>query len=536
MPNYKLRIVSSESKKDPRLAIFLLFFFFFLSNFLFSQQLNFPLNYQINRKLSIDLNQTEAHTAFKPWRKAYVDKFVNSDSVLYRDLAKYRTWLGRKLFADDFLKVDSGNIYVAANPLFFLEYSIDKAENKSYFKNTRALEVKGNIGKKVSFYSAFYENQASFPDYIDSFVRSYLVVPGQGAPKHFKGDKHDFSRASGYVSYAPFDFLNLQLGHGKHFIGEGYRSLFLSDNAFNYPYLRINLNYKKFQYVLLFNEFNDFRDVYYNTHARKHGTFYLLSWQAASRLQISLFEGIIWKTSDELHTNKLSISYFNPIILFRGLQYGLNDENNVVLGFQAKYAPAKSVQLYGQFLLDNMGDSLVEKKYAFQLGAKYFNAFKLKNFYLQAEYNHVLPYTYAHNLPEQNYSHYLQALAHPLGANFSELVFCASYSYRGFFLDAKLTSATTGLNINDLQFGSDIFFPDKAVSVSDEFTGEVGQGLKTNIQNIEARLGYFINPRYNLQLFMGFNQRSFSNSEVNSTVQYFSFGLRTAINNYYYDF
>ena len=48
--------------------------------------------------------------------------------------------------------------------------------------------------------------------------------------------------SSGYISYSPIKEFNIQFGQGKHFIGDGYRSMLLSDNSFNYPYLSISLN------------------------------------------------------------------------------------------------------------------------------------------------------------------------------------------------------------------------------------------------------------------------------------------------------
>ncbi|MBK9515381.1 MAG: hypothetical protein IPO05_17595 [Flavobacteriales bacterium] len=36
------------------------------------------------------------------------------------------------------------------------------------------------------------------------------------------------------------DWLNIQFGHGKHFVGHGYRSMLLSDHAPNAPYLKFS--------------------------------------------------------------------------------------------------------------------------------------------------------------------------------------------------------------------------------------------------------------------------------------------------------
>ena len=64
----------------------------------------------------------------------------------------------------------------------------------------------------------------------------------------------------------------------------------------------------------------------------------------------------------------------------------------------------------------------------FRRGIKYINAFNLRNFDLQLETNIVRPYTYQHNDSIDNYSHYNQPLAHPLGANFAEVIAIAPIS------------------------------------------------------------------------------------------------------------
>ena len=42
------------------------------------------------------------------------------------------------------------------------------------------------------------------------------------------------------ASWTPARWVNVQFGNGKQFVGNGYRSVLLSDNAFNYPYLKFS--------------------------------------------------------------------------------------------------------------------------------------------------------------------------------------------------------------------------------------------------------------------------------------------------------
>ncbi len=52
-------------------------------------------------------------------------------------------------------------------------------ESKPTWVNTRGFEIKGRIGNHFTLYTNFYENQAKFPEYVDSYIRKQTVVPGQ---------------------------------------------------------------------------------------------------------------------------------------------------------------------------------------------------------------------------------------------------------------------------------------------------------------------------------------------------------------------
>ena len=94
-------------------------------------------------------------------------------------------------------------------------------------------------------------------NYLDAKIRKTKVVPGQGYARDFKETGFDYSMAAGYVGIKPSKHFLVQFGHGKHFIGDGYRSLLLSDNAFNYPFLRIQTSFWKVQYTNLYAEMQD---------------------------------------------------------------------------------------------------------------------------------------------------------------------------------------------------------------------------------------------------------------------------------------
>ena len=120
---------------------------------------------------------------------------------------------------------------------------------------------------------------------------------------------------------------------------------------------------------------------------------------------------------------------------FISVEFSKNSPDNVLMGANFNTKFDKTI-LYGQVLLDDLdiarqkdGDEnytggFFQNKFAYQLGVK--SSFKVVN--ALVEYNQVQPYTYAHKEPIQSYTHMNQALSHPLGANFKEIVALLDYS------------------------------------------------------------------------------------------------------------
>ena len=107
----------------------------------------------------------------------------------------------------------------------------------------------------------------------------------------------------------------------------------------------------------------------------------------------------------------------------------MGSPDNALAGIDFKANIKHRAQLYGQLLLDEFILSEIKNKptswvnkWGLQLGIKYLDAFGIKNLDIQVEANRVRPFTYSHNDTISNYTHYNQPLAHPLGANFQEVL------------------------------------------------------------------------------------------------------------------
>lgn len=524
-----------------------------------AQQNNLPLNRNIYNWYEPALHQqgTLFHTAIKPYRIAEVESVVTYDSVFdlkrvsnERFFGKVWNWIGY----DTIVGVSTEDFHLRIDPVINFGAGMDVAGNSNaVWINTRGISAMGDIGaeRKVSFAATFRENQGDFPNYLVPWIRYYNVVPGQGKVRSFKGDKFDFANASGYVSYSPSKIFNFQLGHDRNFIGDGYRSMLMSDNAVFYPFFKISTTVWRIKYVNIYTEFTNASSLPPDTVIevtglpRKFGSFHYLSYDVCDWLQVGLFEGIIWPANDSTRYRGFDVNYLNPIIFFRPIEFGLGSPDNAMMGATIKVKPVNNAILYGQFLLDDLdvaaargGDGYYRNKFGIQAGFKVFNPFKIEHLTIQGEMNQAAPYTYAHKEPEQNYVHYNQPMAHPLGANFREFIGIVNYRFfERFYVEAKLQKATIGYdNGPDEHFGSNLYISDFDIpNFPDSYGNFIGQGLKTNITSTDLRGGFLINPSINLNIEGQIFMRNFSNENETIKTTLFMLALKTDLFNHYYD-
>jgi hypothetical protein len=274
---------------------------------------------------------------------------------------------------------------------------------------------------------------------------------------------------------------------------------------------------------------------------KKTGSFQFLSVNLFHRIQLGLFQGMIWEAADTNNRQHTNFNTFDPLIGVNALAFGLHNKNNVLLGATLKLKITNSISLYGQYMLDdvysNKGRGDIRKKYGYQAGFKYFDVFTIKNLHIQMEYNRVRPYAYASENAYQSYTHYNQALAHPLGANFYEMVGFINYRLKDFFLQVKANYAVKGNDSLDNNFGGNVFKADNSFPITQDLDNiSTTQGLKTIIMYQDFHIGYLVNPVTNFNIVLGFTNRIEKTEQQTNTTQFVYFGIRTSIANLYYDF
>lgn len=466
---------------------------------------------------------------------------------------KIRTNLfARKLKQEHLVQVKKEKFYLAIDPVLDMNaYKDFNADTTTYYTNTRGLYVEGAIGKKVAFYSSFYESQAMFPKYLSDFAKATDVAPGMGRHKTFKVNGYDYAMASGVVSIDLAKFINVQAGQGKNFIGDGYRSLLLSDNAFNYPFVKTQIHYKRFQYIFAYaslQEIGGLRTLNPGLSeplfTRKPFTFQFLQFQIKKRVQIGLFQSTMFYTRDSARAYEFDYNILNPVIGLNGLKYGLNNNNNVLAGLTARLRLTHDLIVYGQTAVDDIDpyqkQNSIRNKIAYQWGFRLNNAFILKNLVVQFEQNRVRPFTYSANRTWQNYSHYNQSMAHPLGANFKENVIFINYRFaKDFVFQFKFSKVLQGIDTaNGGNTGSNIFLSDLTAN-NGYYAGVYKRihGDQTELRYMSFRLGYVVNYMTNLTVFIEAQQRNYDGLLSPSTSSMFGFiGITSNLYNLYHDF
>ena len=526
-------------------------------NSLYKSHLNIPFTHQRYVDYEYAMHKNNKHTGSKPYLYKDVSQFINLDSIKNKFLKPAKkTWVGKKVWNEHLLAIQEKDYWFNLDVLFDVQLGKDNSNDISFtYNNSRILQINGGLGDKFSYSATIYESQARFAGFVNEFIsnRSLVnrpafsegLVPGRGKAKGFKEDAFDYPVAEGYVSFTPNKFLQFQFGHGKNFIGDGYRSFILSDVAAPSLYLKASVDFWKFKYTNLWIWGNDLRTrtVINNEHARKYIAIHYLSINITERFNLGLFEAAV--SSSE---TGIDAGFLNPVMFYRSVEFNRGeDAGNALVGITAKYKLSDQASLYSQLVIDefsvgnltNLGDW--RNKFSLQFGAKYFDAFNVENLFIQGEFNYARPYTFAHKTSVLNYGNNNQALGHLWGANFWELVGITRYKKDRWSGSAKVIFGKKGFDFIDesVSYGGNIFqsYEDRQGDTGNA----IAQGNAATIFTVNLQGDYLLNPSNNLSLFAGFNYRNFSldattNGFSTSNNIWVSAGIRADLFNWYFDF
>ncbi len=463
------------------------------------------------------------------WVTGYKESFLSKKNIVG---SLYKT-------KPNLLEINVKDFFLVVNPVLQFNLAKESGSNEMLFLNTRGITARGMIAKRLGFVTTITDNQERGPEFFKQYINTQRAVPGVGFYKGFKGTGVDYFDARGYITFNAAKYIDIQFGYDKNFIGNGYRSLFLSDWGNSNLFLKLNTKIWKLNYQNLFMELiPPYTKTADDIFERKYTAMHHLSMNVTKWLNVGVFESIIFGRK-----NHFDFQYLNPIIFLRHIEGSIGSPDNALLGGDFKANIAHKVQLYGQLLLDEFVLNKIKEnkgwwanKYGIQLGVKYVDAFGVPNLDLQAETNSVRPYTYSHNDSVSNYTHYNQPLAHPLGANFQEFIGIVRYQPKhNVYILGKVIYYKKGLDSLGYNAGGNIFRLDTdRYGIEEGY--KIGGGQKITCINALVQVSYEF--RENLYFDLSYQYRSYkvANYPTQSTnTSLITAGLRLNIAKREYD-
>ncbi len=485
------------------------------------------------------------HSAIRSYDLRELGECMNLDSLIYDGIRlpekKMNIW--RRFLYDDLLLWRTENIYVAINPM--LDLSLGKDGDRKTFVNSRGFYINGNLGQNFWFYMDFSENQARYPSYVTD--NDNYMVPGQ-ANYHYEGVPvdPDFEVSNGYIGFNVGPYVDFQIGKTKTFIGDGYRSLLLSDAACAYPMLKCNVKFMGVKYMLMMAQLRttDSQGTVNNGLRVKYSFTHYFDFNVCRRFSFGIFENVTqaaWRLTGE--SRSVDWDYVCPLVILRAGEFNAGSPDKMLVGLNTKFIAANWLTLYGQLMFNEFrlkeltsDRKYWSNKYGFLGGLRLTDLFNVPGLDGQLEYSQVRPFCYSQYDGMGTYTHHGESLAHPLGANFREAVGILKYKHKRLALRAQMNYAQYGEDIpgDEKSYGHN---PDVASSNRNATYGVLMlQGAKTTLKYTDVAASFIINPRCMMNITAGCRLRSLQSEYESDASHHFYVALRWSLKQHYFDF
>ncbi|MBP9741032.1 MAG: hypothetical protein KBD28_10120 [Chitinophagaceae bacterium] len=439
-----------------------------------------------------------------------IDKYnITRYLMAHKEYTSSTSSFNNKKTAFNLIEINKPNFFIAVNPAFQYQYGSESASNQSLYSMSAGLTARGLIAKKVAFNIYATGNKERTPLYVRDFTKAFHAVPGFSNYNFTDSNAVQYYDIRASAQWTLAKFIDMQVGYDRNFLGNGYRSLLLSDFGGNSLFFKINTRLWKFNFENLYMQLTPQFGIVNNATAKKYLRINTLSINATNWLNIGIFDAVVFGRQ-----NQFELNYLQPFTFLRAMEQQSGSPDNALVGLNLKANIRKQFQVYGQVLLDEFllkeikaNSGWWANKFGYQIGVKYMDAFKIKNFDLQLESNRTRPFTYTHYDSVSNYSNNNLALAHPLGAGFQEYIVIARYQpLKKLFLQSKIIYYTQGKDTSGINFGNNILRDYKTRPT--DYGWQIGAGNKANCFYMNINGAYELTE--NLFLDAGFSIRNVS--------------------------
>ena len=228
--------------------------------------------------------------------------FIDS---LKKEEKSNKSLVGRKLFDEHFVQISENNKYkIFLDPVF--DFRMGTEDKNTLYKNTRGFILNGQIGKNLVLRSEFYETQTTLPSYASDWVDTMKFIPGMIRMKPFGDNGYDYGAVFGQIIWSPLKNYSVRLGYDRFHIGNGYRSMLLSDASQPYTFLMNTYHFGKWSLshniASLYNpDFNDRLNIPVSEsgiYQQKWFSFTYLTYSPSDWLNLALFESCVFMPKD----------------------------------------------------------------------------------------------------------------------------------------------------------------------------------------------------------------------------------------------
>ena len=316
-----------------------------------------PYSYQFYQKFDDEIysTKTREHSAIK--------SYIPGDSLLrhHYDSLMNLGYDGKphdisytKLFLEHQVDVKGPGATFYADFLPDLTTGRDFSNKQNVSLASIGLQLGGTIGDKVFYNISGFASTAVEPQYLSTYINQVGVIPGQAYAKTYKTNGYDWRYISGTASYTPNKYLTISLGRDKTFIGDGYRSMLLSDYASPYPFFKIVGTLGNVRYMAMYADFNDpAATSQYGIYRKKWGVFHYLDYTVSNRLSLGFFENVMgYYTDDNGQHRSFDLNYASPLLFLNTQNNNADDPDKSLLGFTGKYKFTDGITAYSQFTLN----------------------------------------------------------------------------------------------------------------------------------------------------------------------------------------
>ncbi len=499
----------------------------------FSQDIS-TNNRHIFRYESENSDSLTTHLSIKPIN---LSKFFNfQDSLLTSENADTQSNPISKLTGTWRIS-KSENSKLLFNPIINSQIVFEPKSKKYFTDFGLGINTLGRYKKKLFWDLSAYGSIQKFDEGTTNFIDSFNIIPNQG--KYSTKFKTNYISINyvGKLAYVPNKFFTFEIGKNTQFFGMGARSLFLSDNSGAKPYFSAEVNIWRLKYLWLTMKLSDFNITGTGLPEKmfdKYAFTHYFSFNLSKRINIDFFEAVISSPQTDYGNKGIDISYLNPIIFYRPVEFNVGSSDNALFGFGFNVRLFRSMYFYSQIMLDEFLFSELTarnawwgNKQGYQIGAKWINAFTINKLLVGAEYNYVRPYTYTHHYRNINYGDMHQALAHPYGANFKESVLYFQKVFDHFAFNGRFIAVQKGLDTDSISYGQDIY---KSYDLrKSDYDNLMLQGFVVKEFLFDFSASYFLSSSSQTEFFVGLQTRKSTFLSQFETHFALYFGLKSTI-------